>query len=270
MDMCNANDQGTVTASTRGTAVTGGNGSYGSYAQLVASTPYDTCAVLVSLQSNAGVNTAVQNSVRLAIGGSGSEQVLIPDLIIPSLWAAYDVANYFFPIQISAGTRLSAAGYCSGATDTVYANVTLFDGSFTNAEGCAGVDSIGWASGQGTAVTTGAANTKGSYAQLTASSTKDYKGFVLRVDNQNSTASYTGIDSLLFDIAIGGAGSEQVILPNYPIGRPKLSTNGAAASITGSPSAHFPIQIPAGTRIAARAQSILASQIMGVTLYGVY
>ncbi|PSO19781.1 hypothetical protein [Bradyrhizobium sp. MOS002] len=94
-------------------------------------------------REHGGAEQRLLGDRRIRIG-----QVVIPDLIIPSLWAGYDGAIYFFPIQISAGTRLSAFGNCLGA---VYANVTLFDGAFTNGEGCAGVDSIGWASGSGTA-----------------------------------------------------------------------------------------------------------------------
>ena len=269
-DLCNANDQGTVTASSRGTSVTCGNSAYGSYVQLVASTPNDTCAMLVSVQTIANSNSEFMEAARIAVGGAGSEVVLIPDLTLTAPSSGYYAENYFFPVNIPAGTRISAAGYCIGATDTIFVSVILFDGGFTNMEGAAGVDSIGWASGKGTNVTGGAAHTKGNFAQLTGvgGTVRDYIGFVVGFDNNNAALSTTN-DNILFDIAIGAGGSEQIIIPNYPVGPPQSSSS-AGVFMTGDPSPFFPIAIPAGTRIAARVQSIVASQTFGVTLYGVY
>lgn len=56
-----------------------------------------------------------------------------------------------------------------------------------------------------------------------------------------------GISSFLFDVGIGGAGSEKVVVPNI------FSARGASAF-------YVPIRIPAGVRIAARCQADGASQ----------
>lgn len=267
-ELCNANDQGTVSASSRGTAVTGGNGSYGSYVQLVASTPNDACAILVSLQTNAGSNSAFMQSVKIAIGGAGSEKDIIPDLTLTAPSSGYATENYLFPVSIPAGTRIAAAGYTIGGTDSIYVQVILFDGAFANLEGVAGVDSIGWASGKGTAVTTGAAHTKGSYAQLTASASRDYIGFIIGFDDGDAAFTST-TTTAVFDIAFGAGGSEQVMVPNYLAGLVQ-SGSSAGTFMAGDPSPFFAIPIPAGTRVAVRAQAIAATQTFGVTLYGVY
>lgn len=267
-ELCNANDQGTVSASSRGTAVTGGNGSYGSYVQLVASTPNDACVILVSIQTNAGSNSAFMQSVKIAIGGAGSEKDIIPDLTLTAPSSGYATENYLFPVGIPAGTRIAAAGYTIGGTDSIYVQVILFDGAFANLEGVAGVDSIGWASGKGTSVTTGAANTKGSYAQLSASTSRDYIGFIIGFDDGDAAFTST-TTTAVFDIAIGAGGSEQIIVPNYLAGLVQ-SGSSAGTFMAGDPSPFIAIPIPAGTRVAVRAQAIAATQTFGVTLYGVY
>jgi hypothetical protein len=263
--LCNGNDNGTDTVNSRGTAVAGANGAYGSYVQIVASTGSDTCAILVSLSYNGGANTQFQSAIRIGVGAGGSEVVIINDMLVYAASSSYVAANYFFPICIPSGTRIAAACYCPGGTDTVYVSVVLFDGSFASIEGYAGVDSIGLSAAKGTTITCGAANTKGSYAQLTASTSRDYMGFIISIDGLNAGLAQTGSD-ILVDLAIGAGGSEVNIVPNFTV-----PIAGTASGMQGIvPSDIFPINIPSGTRIAARAQSATASRILGLTVYGIY
>ncbi len=72
------------------------------------------------------------------------------------------------------------------------------------------------------------------------------------------------------NVAIGGAGSEKIIIPDFIIDSSNnVATNGFRTQII-----HFtPIQIPAGTRIAAQAQSGTGTanqRVIGLTLYGLY
>lgn len=108
-------------------------------------------------------------------------------------------------------------------------------------------------SSTGVSVTTGAANTKGSYAELAASTSYDAQGFFVTAGKASDTATDT-----LFDIAIGAAASEQIIIGNL-FGSGK---NDRALRYYCS------IPIPAGSRIAARAQSVSATVTarIGLTL----
>jgi hypothetical protein len=89
-------------------------------------------------------------------------------------------------------------------------------------------------------------HTKGAYAQLFASTDFDVWGISFMV---GATSSAGAIVNYLLDIAIGGAGSEQVIASNILIG----NSRGIAP---GSPFTFWflPIFIPKGTRISARTQ----------------
>jgi hypothetical protein len=88
----------------------------------------------------------------------------------------------------------------------------------------------------------GSTNTKSAWTQLSASAPFDVAGLWVTVSAGGANG------SALFDIGIGGAGSEQVIVPNVPVRR-----NGGANF--GSGPIVLPVAIPAGTRIAARYQS---------------
>lgn len=104
---------------------------------------------------------------------------------------------------------------------------------------------------RGTSVTGGAANTKGSYVQLTASTAIEADGFWLQVDGGS------GIDDYLFDIAVGASSSEVDIISNY------LAT---LRNLGGTVVSYWSIPIPVGTRISARVQETTGSVAARVSL----
>lgn len=107
----------------------------------------------------------------------------------------------------------------------------------------------------GTTVTASAStNTKGSYAELSASTGIDADGFYLYVLSGSLAADY------LIDIAIGGSGSEVDILSNLLCSSPSNS-NEAPYEI------YVPLPIAAGSRIACRCQS--SDSNAGLTVSGV-
>lgn len=248
-ELCNGADIGTDTANSRGTGLP----TFNTWVQLTASTPIDTAAIAIDLSYNASANWIAICDI--GIGGAGSEQPIIPSL------CTYAFDSFLFPVAILAGTRISARGtYDQSATFTV--NARLFDGGYSPAP-CSGVDAVGFDSVNhgGTSVPPSAsANTKGGFTQLIASTSVDYLGFYVEVNlGDTNTSASVGAFSLI-DIAIGGAGSEIIIVPNIQW------YHGASR-----PRQFYPIPIPAGTRISARCQADAASSAARrVMLYGVY
>lgn len=97
-----------------------------------------------------------------------------------------------------------------------------------------------------TVTNSSSAHVKGSWAQLIASTATEIYGLVVRPQ----TAGLGGIDtSLLFDIGIGGSGSETVIVPNIDGGMHPTSRD----------TVPIPVYIPAGSRIAIRSQGARTS-----------
>lgn len=262
---------GAVTASSVGTLVPGHTANTkGSYTQIVAATSSDCHAIVISLLCALTSYTAT-NLVDIAVGASGSEQIIIPDILVCSdQWDAYNGANLLLPVEIPAGSRIAAR--CAGSSTSQGISVVA---QLMNEEGLIGkvvpgrkVATYGQvaASSRGTAIDPGATvNTKGAFTQLVATTDDDLQGFYLLFGNGG--ASKSGSGNALVDIAIGGAGAEQVILSNFPIG---LDSNSEIWSPTVSP--FFRLRIPAGSRISARAQSSIntaGTRTFDLTLTGV-
>jgi hypothetical protein len=85
----------------------------------------------------------------------------------------------------------------------------------------------------------GSANTKGSYVEFFAALPFSVMGFTMECRSNN--AGYA-----LFDIAIGAAGSEVVIVPNF--------SDSYGLSARTRRSIFIPVSIPKGTRVALRTQ----------------
>jgi hypothetical protein len=266
-DTCNGTDIGNSPAtSSLGTTITASStiNTKGSWTQLIASTAADATWMVVQLKR--GANTSVCLAVDIAIGASGSEQTIATNLTagLTGISINPNVVVYSFPVTIPAGTRIAARCQADVASDTVYVTILLLDGSLLGMEG-AGIDDIGFnaAASKGTTVNASSTiNTKGSYSQLVASTTRDYVGLLISIDPGTN---YGLVGNQLYDLAIGASGSEIVIIPN--ILSPKTA-NGNALGPT--PFGPIPLQIPAGTRLAARAQSDTVSTYTGITVYGIY
>lgn len=253
LELCAGTDYGTVTGSTSGTAVTGGaSGVAGSWVQLVASTAIDACWITVALRDATG--SGFNAFVDIAVGGAGSEKV-----IISSLGMEYTgEPHYSFPISIPAGSRISARSTSDVGVYTPHVAITLFEGAFTQMEGAAGVDVLGYSSFEGTALNnSGSSNVKGSYTQIIASTARDYIGVALYYDRGQADVISPPV-RFLFDIAIGGAGSEINIVPNL-----------AGRDLAGESTSVFFVPIPAGTRLSVRYQAS-GTQSLNAVLYGIY
>lgn len=135
----------------------------------------------------------------------------------------------------------------------------MADWPLLDGQGCetAGVTS---ASSTGVAVTSSAStNTKGAWVELLAASSRPAVGMIVGIRR-----GHTALMSSLIDIGIGAAASETVIVPNL-IG--DCGTN----LLTRSGPILIPIAVPAGSRIAARAQATVASanpRVQVTLLYG--
>ncbi len=91
---------------------------------------------------------------------------------------------------------------------------------------------------------------KGAWAQLTASTPGACNALILEVHSVATTATAT---ATLLDIGIGAAGSEVAIAENIAIGSAAVGT-GNGINFT------LPVYVPAGVRLAARIQSLVANK----------
>lgn len=106
-----------------------------------------------------------------------------------------------------------------------------------------------------TATASGSTNTKGSWSEVTSSLDREVCGFHLNV---YSALNSSERNRYLFDIGIGSAGSEVVVVPNL-----HWAVYGATATSTEQISSlYIPLALPKGARLAVRVQSNVASQVL--------
>ena len=102
----------------------------------------------------------------------------------------------------------------------------------------------------GTAVTP-AVGSKGAWAECIASLDAETYGLLICINSNSASAASR---NSVVDIGIGGAGSEIVLIPNL------IAGNASPYNILASGLwYYFPVAIPAGTRIAARAQGTVTT-----------
>lgn len=114
----------------------------------------------------------------------------------------------------------------------------------------------------GVAVTASASiNTKGAWAQVFAAASVPYDVYgiwmIITLDSASATVTRS-----LYDIGIGGAGSEIVFVPNILNTGPSTLINCVLGQLF-----FFPLFIPKGTRIAVRKQSNIGSEAANVTMW---
>jgi hypothetical protein len=105
-------------------------------------------------------------------------------------------------------------------------------------------------------------HTKGAWAQIIASTARDAYGITVFIAATAGAASTN--QRYLVDIGIGASSSEVVLIPDLLCGN--ASAFNAAAN-TGPAMFHFPIYIPAGSRISARGQALVTVKTSRVCVW---
>lgn len=264
----------TAAGTTYGTTLTASASAntMGSYAQLVAATTQTTSWAQISLRTTGATRSFL---VDIAVGGAGSEMIVVNNLLFSVGGTAQArMISVLVPLTIPAGSRIAARCQSTTASATCFISMILFaDAMGSNQHSGSYLQTYNANSATSftiNAVDPGAtANTKGAYAQLSASSTA-FRGFFLAVGPSSNTTSTTGTPLWALDIAFGSAGSEIVVVPDLQL----MGATTSAAVVPSLPSTlgYFPIPIPAGIRVAARAQcssNTATGRVLGVTFYGV-
>lgn len=231
----------------------------GSWVQLVASTTDNSTSLLIQFNPTTSGGRFL---VDIGIGAAASEQVLVPNLHVSNSSGLQ--AAFLLLVGVPAGTRVSARCQAATGSQSVRIGVTLGGQGALPSSPLARVTDYGTstAASTGTSVDPGAStNTKGSWAQLTASTANPIRHLYLSVGDAGGTALTAG--TYLFDVAVGASGSETIILPDLHV---RVFSSACVVPAVFGP---FPVDVPAGTRLAVRSQSTVASQVLDVAILGV-
>lgn len=233
---------------------------------IVTSTPHDADAVLVTLiQKSAATDYAVD----LAIGASGSEVVVVPNLYVGGV--NQRGVSYLLPIKIPAGVRLNARCQNPTAAATIRVYATLIQGGMLGIPSfgrCVDLNAVTGAATNGTRIfaneatpgTPAGAGSKRTWAQAVASLAFDVDWLVCIFGDRGLTTRTAG-NRFLADIGIGAAAAEQVEVPDLSVG----STSGSLMSHPLS----LPVTMRAGERVAVRgAASATTNADMDMWMWG--
>lgn len=238
----------------------------GAWQQLIAASARDACGIVVMIQGKIGFSSAA-HLVDIGVGAASSEQIIAANLAANTNNWANSTSYYFFPIAIPAGSRIAARSqnsYSSGYEVNV--SVLLLSGDLSSALGRVETCGATPASTAGTNIDPGAsANTKGAWTQIIGSTSFGYRGVVVGFLAQggNKAADL----QWMFDVAVGPAASEQIVVPDVIAA---CDTDQRIPGTCCTP--FFPVRVPAGSRIAARAacnSTAAGTRTLDLIVYGV-
>lgn len=231
-----------------------------SYSEITPSTPWDADGFYLFFGPDLlGTNTQTFR-IDIAAGGAGNEIPIIWDIPMIARRGAGNVA--FFPINVPAGTRLTArcatyqeAANPRGATVALTLMPRTYTASNMNRNNIAvtyGFDAnviFGSDIDPG-----GTANTYGAYTQITASTAHPIRQLIMFC-NQHNNAS-TSAAKFRLQLAVGANGSEQTLIPDIALGN-LTGSDGIVPTVVGP----IPVKIPSETRVAVRAMCNITSVV---------
>jgi len=224
----------------------------GAYAELIASTAQAWSGFNLTVTRSPSA-TAYEYLVDIAVGTAASEVVIVPDMRFCGAGAANGSPGYsmWCPIPVPAGTRIAARCQANNSSAANIRVSVIGHGVYPDLPTLHSATNYGAATGTSLgvipAISTGS---KGAYTEITASTTDIIRMFYVHVGGGGDTSFGTLFSA--FDIAVGAAASEVVVVPN---GRLQLNVGETLTHLHGP----FFHNIPAGTRLAVRGQHSHAS-----------
>lgn len=237
----------------------GGVGVKGSWTEAIASADFDATQLGIQLRQGSASYTRMVFDV--GIGAAGSEVVLIPDLLVDTGNSAPAITAVF-PVSIPAGTRVSlreassASGHASGG------QIWLGDGRTRVAKNYFAMGKGGTGYEGTTLDPGGTANTKSAWVELEDSTPNraDLLWLAVGIRDNATPSAY----AWKIDIGVGAASSEVVEIN-------ELSLAANTTLFTTGFMGPFGVDIPAGSRVAARVESTgteVTDRLIAVMAYG--
>lgn len=260
-------ERGLDTSTSISTSMTSGGSANtkGSWTDIGATTSFDYNAITFCFANG----HAAEFMFDFGVSDGSNRWNLISDLHLPFVRQANEsYLHITLPLYVPAGSQLS--GRVAASSSSLIAAVN-FIGHASGLGGAPGfskcVTLFSPSSSRGVAVDAGgSANTKGSWAQIIASTPEDVKA-MFAIVGQNGDVSRAATSSALIDIGVGAGGSEFVLYPDAFVSWG--TTADGPINNCGIPV--FACDVPAGSRIAGRMQAntiTAGDRTIDIALYG--
>lgn len=219
-------------------------GMYGPWIEITPATTADADAIFVFLMSNLA-STGTKLALDIGIGLAGAERVLIPKITIQRMMS--DVSSSapvecLLPIKIPQGSRLAIRTSGNATSSSMLVKCLLVKYQDSPYEGSYLATSYGVSENcSGTVIDPGSSFVKGKYYEITPATVGPIKWLAMffMTDQPGAGTMWT------VDIAVGEAGSESILLPDFVI-QNYLGIHPCSMIL--------PFDIVQGSRISARAQ----------------
>jgi hypothetical protein len=252
----------TLSTSGAGTVLTSGAiDTKGSWVDLINPTNFDTHMVCINTGSTAASATDTSSLLDIAIGGAGSEKIVLPDLLCG--WAWEPGRQFYLPLFIPRGSVVRGRVAAKTASKAINVGIWLYGGAETppwwtfKQMDAYGINATG---SKGTSLTPNAtANTFGTWTSIGSTTSRAYKGFFVANGGQ------PGDTTMLSNAEELEIGYSSTTLASY-------YTRGNSSEGTYLFPA-FPIftPIPSGTQLQGRTKNSAASgEAKDYAVYGVY
>jgi hypothetical protein len=190
----------------------------------------------------------------IGIQQSGTDVVLVPNFLFHTPQVGSGLSQIVYcPIKVDAGSTVRARIQSDQSVFQYVPSCEVIflksQHGFRNYPLCTTSYGYGITTGSSSGTTIdpgGTANTKGSWTQITASTSAPMRWLIVNVSMLNATAANA---AWRVDVGVGGSGSEVVVIPDLLFQATTKSDNIYPSSYT------CPIYLPAGVRLAVRAQS---------------
>jgi len=237
-------------------ASTGASLIAGVVTQLAAATSFEYDALLVTAMSA----TSSFFGIDVLLGSSGNEYVVAESLYVVKSGTA-EGSCFLLPLAIPRGSRLCLR------SNGISSNAVVHGISYgrLGPRGYSKMVAMGLVGFKGTAIDPGTtANTMSSWVQLTASAPNNLDAIMPVIGNNNRSSS-SNTASWLVDIGLGSP--QQIIIPKL------LINSGSSTQLLTVPNVLpvFPVPVPAGSPLYARAQCAVTSstqRTIDAVLYG--
>lgn len=260
---------GTSTSNSAGTIVTANASANtkGGWNQLIASSPFDASGFWVLAAALNGSTADNDNYViDIGIGAALSEVAIAQNLAK----AAGGTLCLFIPLEIPAGQRISARCQCDFGGGPIQVAVRLVACApnivYPLALGEQLFDTIDLTGSLPKLINAPAvANTKSAWTQLVASTSRVCRKLIVGAGYEANNTSPAAAPEHLYDIGIGGAGSEVVLIPDLYQAIPMATRPGYSSFFYD-----LDVDIPAGSRLSVRHQSpgTTADYQLRIAMYG--
>lgn len=219
----------------------------GNWKELYTALPFDCGGLLININHNSALMHVLLD---IGAGAAAAESVIIPNLHIAAPRAAQSGFNVFVPISVPKGTRLSGRITSSVTSGQIFTNLVALAAT-QDSPGYGRCESVGevLASSRGTDIDPGTtANTVGTWQQIVAATGFRYRQLIICVNERANSAA--AAINLWFDLGIGASSAEVEYIPKI-ISQVNITSDEMGQRVIGP----LPVDIPAGTRIAARCRS---------------